>query len=138
MPEITPEITADVTDLLNLLAFLPDPANEENRDWWEEFAEHEAERDGSREKPDAHYIIGKMVGHSGASSWWDVRCLAMYTLMFFDSPTDSMIELISRQLAPHHSARRYIASTCATAWRIFVATEGANRRKNRDSEDDDQ
>ena len=118
----------DMDHLCDLLSLLPDPGDEESRDWWERFAACESARRTGRREPDASYIVKKLAGYREETSTWGLRSLAMYCLMFFEGASPEMIELIGRQIGARYSGARFIDSVCRTAWQIYVPTEARLNR----------
>lgn len=127
-PDLPYKVYEDTDHLCDLLSLLPDPGDEENRDWWGEFAACESARHTGRRTPDPGYIIKKLAGYREVSSPWELRSLATYCLMFFEGASPEMIDLVGRQIGAEYSGARFIESVCQTAWRIYVPTEAKINR----------
>jgi hypothetical protein len=129
-------VSGDVARLLDLLALLPPMGVSEQ--WWLHYAT-------TMDQPalDATYVCRKLAQYTRAArqvpsarTTLDTIRLAAYCLSFFDVAAPALHELLdvvnqgadtSITAAPGRIGARWAADVCATAWRIYVTLEAAER-----------
>lgn len=139
MPETSidmPSISEDAQRLIDLLAVFPELDNDED-DWWEQFAEAEqrAHNPGREPTDRGHYMKGKLLGYRDTTHPFHVQAFAMYCLMFFDDPSPEMLRLVGRRMEIPNSSHRLLESICELAWKIYLPMKVDERLRNRQPSD---